>query len=368
MPPPILRAWLSILSLALALGACGPLPRPFQPDQKPLPPAAGPDDPARVLVLPLTGDAPGRPTLAAAALAQALRNQGVSATLENGAAEQVLSGESSVLPAGNGEETIRLTWWLSDLSGRMLDRRDQVASLRGGLWERGQSDAVAGVMTDAARRLAPLLKDRPANALSFRRAAFPQAFQHDRANEVPAAPGTAESLAEPKAEKQDPNDRPSQMPEASEAQDREPSEPAPPAQAYRPSGKAETAPNEAASVGPRLVLVPMEGLPGDGARSLPRALARELVAAKVPIGTALEDGDLLLLGEVEVVPAEPGWEQVTISWWVVNPSDGKDLGQIDQANLLPSGSLDGPWGGLAQGIAQGAADGIVRLLKEHSRS
>ena len=49
---------------------------------------------------------------------------------------------------------------------------------------------------------------------------------------------------------------------------------------------------------PRLVLLPIEDLPGDGAYSLPRALERSLTEADYEIGWDIEAGDLLILAEM----------------------------------------------------------------------
>ena len=150
------------------------------------------------------------------------------------------------------------------------------------------------------------------------------------------------------------------------------SRPRPQPAAARPSARQSPRPSPRAGAPeryrPRVVVLPMDGLPGDGSESLPRALVKALRAADYEVSPQIDQGDLLVLGEVEILPTETSWERISVTWWVVNANDGRDLGQIDQANDLPPGALNKPWGALADGIAQGAVSGIVDLLERYSRS
>lgn len=123
----------------------------------------------------------------------------------------------------------------------------------------------------------------------------------------------------------------------------------------------------AAARGPRLVLLPMDGLPGDGSYSLPRALERALKAADYEIGWDIAEDDLLIMGEVVQRPNGAGLEEIAVTWWVVQADTGEDLGQVDQANVLPAGRLDGSWGEVAEGIAGGAAEGIAEVIRSKWR-
>ena len=112
----------------------------------------------------------------------------------------------------------------------------------------------------------------------------------------------------------------------------------------------------------RLVILPLGGAPGDAAESLPRALAAELAAAKLPVAEKIGDGDLLILGDVALGPAEGGVQAVSIRWTLVSASDDRQIGEIAQQNMVPAGSLDGPWGPVAEEVARAAADGLADLL------
>jgi hypothetical protein len=46
---------------------------------------------------------------------------------------------------------------------------------------------------------------------------------------------------------------------------------------------------------------------------------------------------------------------------VIDPN-GRRLGTVFQKNTIPKGSLNGPWGAIADAAASAAADGIGKLL------
>lgn len=118
---------------------------------------------------------------------------------------------------------------------------------------------------------------------------------------------------------------------------------------------------------PRLVLLPMNELPGDGSYSLPRALERALSEADYEIGWDIGEDDLLIMGDIAIEPEDADWDEITVTWWVVRAETGEDLGQVDQANRLPSGVLNGKWGNVAEGIAGGAAEGIDAVIRSKWR-
>ena len=112
----------------------------------------------------------------------------------------------------------------------------------------------------------------------------------------------------------------------------------------------------------RLVVLPMADLPGDGRLSLSRALEAELRAAHLQLAAEPDEGDLLIACEVTLGPPDGAWQEVQVHWTVSRAGDSEPLGQIDQQNRIPAGSLDGPWGATAGSIAAGAAQGIFELI------
>jgi hypothetical protein len=114
----------------------------------------------------------------------------------------------------------------------------------------------------------------------------------------------------------------------------------------------------------RLVILPMLDLPADGPLSLPQALRYELDAARMPLADRAGDGDLLVACSISMDAPREQWQEVHIVWTVTRAGDGLELGRIDQQNRIPAGSLDGPWGPAALGIARGAAEGIRALVDQ----
>lgn len=114
--------------------------------------------------------------------------------------------------------------------------------------------------------------------------------------------------------------------------------------------------------GARLVVLQIPGAPGDAAHSLPSALEAALQAAKLPVAERIGDNDLLILGDVAVGPKDGGLQTVAIRWSLVSARDDRELGEIAQQNVVPAGSLDGPWGPVADEVARAAASGLLDLL------
>jgi hypothetical protein len=70
-------------------------------------------------------------------------------------------------------------------------------------------------------------------------------------------------------------------------------------------------------------------------------------------------------GIVKLTSASGGKENIRIDWQVLDPN-GKRLGTVSQQNTIPKGSLNGPWGAIADAAAGAAADGIIKLLPKSS--
>ena len=73
------------------------------------------------------------------------------------------------------------------------------------------------------------------------------------------------------------------------------------------------------------------------------------------------EADAIVLGAVDLGPPRDGTQSIAVDWRVIEPS-GDEIGTISQANSIPAGALDGPWGDIAFAIASGAAEGILTLL------
>ena len=55
-------------------------------------------------------------------------------------------------------------------------------------------------------------------------------------------------------------------------------------------------------------------------------------------------------------------EKIRIDWRVLEPS-GTTKGTVSQENTIPKGSLNGPWGAIADAAAGAAVPGIKKLVQ-----
>ena len=112
----------------------------------------------------------------------------------------------------------------------------------------------------------------------------------------------------------------------------------------------------------RLLISGVEGAPGDGAQSLPRAIAEILKRQNVAIVTDPQaTADLVLDADVVVAKPKAGKQNVKIVWRV-RRKDGGEIGTVGQENDVPAGLLDGAWGDVAYMVAASAQDGIMQLV------
>jgi hypothetical protein len=139
-----------------------------------------------------------------------------------------------------------------------------------------------------------------------------------------------------------------------------------PAAATTAAAATASAPARPAKAGPAKVLVgSVSGAPGDGRRSLPTALKKRLYKKGIKLANATSGRIYTVKGTVKLTSASGGKESIRISWQVFDPN-GKALGTVTQQNTIPKGSLNGPWGAIADAAAGAAADGIIKLLPKSS--
>ena len=117
---------------------------------------------------------------------------------------------------------------------------------------------------------------------------------------------------------------------------------------------------------PSGVLVqPVSGAPGDGRRSLTTAIKKQLNRKGVKLVSGGATNVYTVRGIVKLSNAGSGKETIQIDWQVLDPR-GKRLGTVSQQNTIPKGSLNGPWGAIADAAAGAAADKIVKLIPKSS--
>ncbi len=114
-----------------------------------------------------------------------------------------------------------------------------------------------------------------------------------------------------------------------------------------------------------VVVAPVAGAPGDGQRSLTTALKKRLYAGGIKLANGTSDNVYMVKGSVVMSDASGGKQSIRIDWLVLDPT-GKKLGTVSQQNTIPRGSLNGPWGAVADAAAGAAAAGIIKLLPKSS--
>jgi hypothetical protein len=128
---------------------------------------------------------------------------------------------------------------------------------------------------------------------------------------------------------------------------------------------ATPAPAAPVAKGPVMAQVPyVTGAPGDGRSSLTAAIKKKLYAGGVKLAGGSESAGrnvYTVKGTVSVTDAGGGKDTIKIDWQVLDPN-GRSLGHVTQQNVIPKGSLSGPWGAIADAAAGAAANGIIKLL------
>lgn len=114
-----------------------------------------------------------------------------------------------------------------------------------------------------------------------------------------------------------------------------------------------------------VVVAPVSGAPGDGRRSLTTALKKKLYGKGVKLANGTTTNVYTVQGIVKLTSAGAGKEKIRIDWQVLDPG-GKRVGTVSQQNTIPKGSLNGPWGAIADAAAAAAADKIVKLIPKSS--
>jgi len=112
----------------------------------------------------------------------------------------------------------------------------------------------------------------------------------------------------------------------------------------------------------KLVVWPVDGAPGDGGPALTGAVKAALRRSGIALRPVASDDTFILLGSVHRAPAANAQERVAIRWTLIRP-DGREIGSVDQANMVPAGRLDGSWGPVALVIADNALPAILALVQ-----
>jgi hypothetical protein len=111
-----------------------------------------------------------------------------------------------------------------------------------------------------------------------------------------------------------------------------------------------------------VAVVPVK-VPGAGNDELTRAMRQTLTTAGWTVLNAPAKNALTISGRVEMAEVSGNMQMVALKWAVQAPDGGK-LGDVNQANNVPAGSLDAGWGEIAGFAVEAAATGIFELINK----
>ncbi|MBT4933099.1 MAG: hypothetical protein HOL66_04865 [Rhodospirillaceae bacterium] len=114
-------------------------------------------------------------------------------------------------------------------------------------------------------------------------------------------------------------------------------------------------------LGAGILVGPVSGAPGDGNDALRQAIVSALREADVSITEDKRQASLMLSGQVGIQSLQTNQDKILIVWRVLT-MDGFEVGRATQENVVPAGSLNGPWAGQAENVAAAALIGIERIL------
>ena len=112
-----------------------------------------------------------------------------------------------------------------------------------------------------------------------------------------------------------------------------------------------------------VAVIPVKGAKGKGNDELTRAMRQTLTTAGWTVLNAPAKNALTISGRVEMAEVSGNMQMVALNWAVRAPDGGK-LGDVNQANNVPAGSLDTGWGEIAGFAVEAAATGIFELINK----
>lgn len=103
------------------------------------------------------------------------------------------------------------------------------------------------------------------------------------------------------------------------------------------------------------------GAPGDGNLSLRTAMLKSLREADAMVTDNPTQASYVIQGTVQIAAPFAGRQRTRIVW-LITTITGEEVGTAIQENDIPSGSLDGKWGPVAQVITNAAIPGVAQLF------
>lgn len=329
----------ALISLAAAfLAACGPTPKPFEHDRGSVVYRATSPD-IELAVAPPANMPIETAWRVASAVAVELQSYGVLAAVQPTTAPRKLGAVTAIRPTETGVE-IELSWYL-DSGGQLPDGPAiSVTRARAEEYAQGQERLISRIAQQAAPRIATLM-GRPPN------------FQPRAPGQIAAGvmlPEAMPAIAPP------PSGDPARLPAAA----------APAAAASGAVPQAAAAPPPSPPPGPappKARVAPVTGAPSDGNRQLQSGMRKALGTNRVVLSDAAGPDVFTVLGTVSLQHMDDRRTRLTIKWVLQDPS-GKQVGDLEQSNPVPTAATQGSWTGFAEIVTAAAAEGILELLRQ----
>ena len=127
------------------------------------------------------------------------------------------------------------------------------------------------------------------------------------------------------------------------------------------AARMEADPNSLLHRAARIRVAEGQGASGDGNHSLPAEIRTYLRANGIVVTNDASQADYTLKLEVSMTPFGQTQQEVQIIW-ILTDARGREAGRIAQLNDIPSHSLDGHWGEVAEVVAEQAAPGVIQVI------
>lgn len=274
----------------------------------------------------------------ATALAVALRNYGIVATRTPAPGLKRITSTVQTRDAGR-DIAIDITWSLREANGKPIGTNEQRALGKPQEWVDQDDRLVSRIAIQAAFRIGRQLgRGDPANVPI---AALPDALG-------PGIPPPGDTEAGPPGT----GPAPPAEPATGEPASRSPATASP-----GTKGPAVAA----ASTAPRVFVSTVKAPSAAGSRAMTAAMRRALGVSQMVLVNHKEPGSYDVQGTVDLSPPEQGRQRIVIRWFVKR-ADGTQVGDLEQANSIAAGRLEGNWDKLAPLVTLAAVDSIIELI------
>ncbi|MCC7049063.1 MAG: hypothetical protein IT562_20280 [Alphaproteobacteria bacterium] len=324
-----------MLGLAAGLAGCGEPPRPFAHEGESENPLLQVANPEGITIAELAAfPAAGEQRFLDALVAQLHRAEIPASVGQGNAMSYRLAGQVTERPAPKGVE-VMILWRMADADGQSMGSHMVRQVVDAKAWRDGEAALMTLLARQSSAGLVAMLPERKLT-VAGRQAAPVQPIN----NVVP-----------PMGTRLPPQPNRTQRPQVAQIG------PTAPAPSEASGGK------KPASEPPPVALRPVEGAPGDGAEALRKAITHFLNLANVPLVSEHESPFAIIAGKIALSEPAQRQQTVRIEWALFAPG-GCRMGTVSQANQIPAGKFDGPWGDAAYAVAEGAAQGLTELLDQ----